>query len=174
MLNKVLVKAVLDDIRFGLDLLDSDMPQIQLINDSKTMLAWLDDTNLTFKDQIASNSSAQTSLSKLKVMLDDEEALPPSEITVSEIRDLYFALKAGELIPISFSTRQYHRDFIGSEFVDSEKVKLMESNESDVYSARYAEVHTRAMVEGLIAKYKPRNVEELSALFKEGKKNDKK
>ena len=165
MLNNDTIREILDSLRFEFDLLDSDMPQMELLNDTATIKTWVDDIKLGFDAQINKSSKGKQFIDELESLLAIEEALPPSTIDTSTIREIYFAIKSGELRPISFISRAGVRDFVGSEFVDVEKTKLPSSNEKHVYSARYAEVHVRALIEGLIAKYKPTDYIELISLF---------
>lgn len=169
MLNHDSTLAILNDIRFELDLVDDKMPPLISIKDTDFLTVWASEIKKEFSAVITKRHTAQIAIDQLEAVIKEEVAKPVSDFTNEEIKDMYFDLKSGRYSFIyANTTSSFGRTppFIGSEFIENDDDIMRRQPQDKAYSSNYGEINVRYIIERLIEKYKPSNKDELASLFK--------
>ena len=169
MLNHDSTLAILNDIRFELDLIDDQMPPIISIRDTNFLMIWIGEIKEEFSAVIAKRNTTKTAIDQLEAVIKEEEAKPVPDFTNEDIKDMYFNLKSGQYSFISENNRSgfsRSQNFIGSEFIKTCNDTVRSQPQHKAYSGNYGEINVRHIIECLIEKYKPSNKDELASLFK--------
>lgn len=164
MLNHSEVDSLIDDIQFELDLPNDKVIGAEKRYSPVDLKAWCDKIYKYNDMAFCINKDLKWAFNKITELLAAHEEKPIPTLDKEEIKQVFFMVKQGKLIPKTVVVDGDCTRLVDSELVDAPEEAVF-TEASRAGTDWIAAANNRKFIEALIAKYKPENIKELTSLF---------